>query len=62
MSLPRRCAKGTIAEGAAVHIEYVPITFYCEECGVTFAWELGSDRHLSCPAYGSADYRMITGG
>jgi|GEM_PF-4951346 len=62
MSLPRRCAKGTIAEGAAVHIECVPITFYCGECGATFAWELGNDRHLSCPAYGSADYRMITGG
>lgn len=57
-----RCAKGTIAEGASVQIEYVPITFYCEGCGATFELELGNNRRLSCPECGSGEYRMITGG
>ena len=57
-----RCAKGTIAEGAAVHIDYVPITFYCEGCGATFAFEFGNNRRVCCPECGSGDYRMITGG
>ena len=57
-----RCARGTIAEGAAVHIDYVPITFYCERCGATFAFEFGNNRRVCCPECGSGDYRMITGG
>ena len=33
-----RFAKDTIAEGAQLDIEYVPIVFYCDACGTTFPW------------------------
>lgn len=57
-----RCAKDTLAEGAQIHIERVPIAFYCNSCGVTFQLDLGHDRHMCCPECLSEDYDMITGG
>lgn len=57
-----RCSKGTIAQGAQIFIERVPIVFYCNSCGVTFQLEMGRDRHMCCPDCHSDDYDMITGG
>ena len=28
-----RCAKGTLAEGAKIKIQKVPMAFYCNDCG-----------------------------
>ncbi|MGI6591311.1 MAG: hydrogenase maturation nickel metallochaperone HypA [Eggerthellaceae bacterium] len=57
-----RFSKGTIAEGARIAIDYVPIAFYCHACGETFTFELGHDQEVCCPACGSTDYEMVTGG
>jgi hydrogenase nickel incorporation protein HypA/HybF len=57
-----RFAKGTIAEGAQLEIDYVPIVFYCNGCGATFQMEFGTGQRLRCVECGSDDYNMITGG
>lgn len=57
-----RCAKGTLAEGAKIKIQKVPMAFYCNNCGSTFQLAMGSDRHMCCPDCGSENYDMVTGG
>ena len=57
-----RFAKGTIAEGAQLDIEYVPIVFYCNACGETFALEPEIGMRMKCPGCNGDDYNMITGG
>lgn len=57
-----RCAKDTLAEGAKIKIQKVPMAFYCNNCGSTFQLAMGSDRHMCCPDCGSENYDMVTGG
>lgn len=57
-----RCAAGTVAEGATVRIQSVPMAFYCSSCGATFQLDMGHDRHMCCPECQSESYDMITGG
>ena len=57
-----RFAKGTIAEGAQLEIEYVPIVFYCNACGETFPLEPGIGLRMKCPGCNGSEYSMITGG
>lgn len=56
------CTRGTVAEGSRVLIDYVPITFYCHDCGATFQFPLGSGERMHCTECGSQRYNMITGG
>ena len=57
-----RFAKGTIAEGAQLEIDYVPIVFYCNACGETFPHDPQAGMRMKCPGCGGSDYNMITGG
>lgn len=57
-----RCAKGTIAEGARIHIEYVPIAFHCRSCGETFVLDVHKDERMHCPHCHGDDFSMICGG
>lgn len=57
-----RFAKGTLAEGAVLEIDYVPIVFYCHDCGATFQLEMGTGQRMRCASCGSDDYNMVTGG
>jgi hydrogenase nickel incorporation protein HypA/HybF len=57
-----RFAKGTVAEGARLDIDYVPIVFYCNSCGATFQLEMATGQRMRCSECGSEDYNMITGG
>lgn len=57
-----RLARGTVAQGARLDIDYVPIVFYCNHCGATFQMELGTGNRLHCVECGSDDYNMVTGG
>ena len=51
-------AKGTSAEGAALHIESVPARFRCPACG----YEGAADRkNACCPACGSTAIQMTAG-
>ncbi len=57
-----RCVEGSIAQGAKIHIQKVPIAFYCNACGATFQLDMGQDKHMCCAQCQSEDYDMITGG
>lgn len=59
-----QCADGSIAEGAMVNIDYVPITFYCRDCGETYARSAHeiAHGHLQCPKCGASNAKMLTGG
>ena len=57
-----RFAKDTVAEGAQLEIDYVPIVFYCNACGATFQIQMGTGQRMHCTECGSDDYNMITGG
>lgn len=57
-----RCARGTIAEGAGIHIEYVPIAFYCRSCGETFTLDVHKDERMRCPCCQGNDFSMVCGG
>ena len=51
-------AKGTLAEGAVLQLERVPVTVRCLGCG----WEGPIDRmHLQCPACGGIELKLLTG-
>ena len=49
-------AKGTIAEGAEVAIESVPVRFKCSECGTAY-----SPAKLCCPMCSSKKGELISG-
>jgi hydrogenase nickel incorporation protein HypA/HybF len=51
-------ARGTIAEGAEILIDNIPVGIRCKACGYT--GELPK-RHYRCPACGSADFRIESG-
>ena len=51
-------SEGTIAEGAVLKVEKIPVSIHCAECG----FEGPVDRHkVKCPKCGGIDYK-ITGG
>ena len=49
-------AKGTIAEGAEVAIESVPVRFKCAECGTAY-----SPAKVKCPTCSSTKGELISG-
>lgn len=51
-------SKGTVAEGAALKMERLPILMRCEQCG----WEGQIDKHkIQCPACGSVRLKLLQG-
>ena len=51
-------AKGTIAEGARLDMEFIPVAIRCNECG----YEGGVERHkYICPDCGSVNFRITAG-
>ena len=57
-----KCARETIAEGAVVQIQSIPMAFYCNRCGATFQLPMGQDERMCCTSCSSEDSDMITGG
>ncbi len=51
-------AKGTMAEGAKVVIEPLPVRIRCPDCGRESEIHKGTD---SCPVCGSRRFRIISG-
>ncbi len=51
-------AEGTIAEGAEIVIERIPIGIRCSDCGYEGPFE---GRKYRCPKCGSANYRIVSG-
>jgi len=54
----RIAARGTLAEGAAIKIEKIPVQITCRDCGFQGTVQRGQYR---CPACGSPSFQ-ITGG
>ena len=52
------CARGTLAEGATLEIERVPVVIRCRDCGVDSAAE---DYQFLCPTCGSSNVEMVSG-
>lgn len=51
-------SQGTIAEGAAIRVEKIPITVRCRSCGKESVLER---RRIRCPHCDSADIELISG-
>ena len=51
-------AKGSIAEGAKIEFETIPVGISCKNCG--YQGPLGKKRYR-CPECGSADFRIVSG-
>ena len=50
--------KGTIADGARLEIEEVPVRFQCRECG---ADRTGEDGAFACPSCGGRNVQFLEG-
>ena len=51
-------SKGTVAEGAELKMERLPILMRCEQC----AWEGQIDKHhICCPACGCTRLKLLQG-
>lgn len=58
-----RCVAGTSAEGAVVHVNRIPVTFRCDDCGADFEFNL-KHRHLDklvCPTCAGERFQMVKG-
>ena len=51
-------AKGTIAEGAQLKVEKIPVTIKCSSCGFEGAI---NRRKIRCPECGSIDFKITAG-
>jgi hydrogenase nickel incorporation protein HypA/HybF len=51
-------AEGTRADGAELHVDYVPIKMRCEGCGHEFTVD---DQVYICPACGATRLTMLQG-
>jgi hydrogenase nickel incorporation protein HypA/HybF len=53
-------SKGTIAEGAQLKIERVPVVFQCN-CGETFSVNIKEKREIACPQCKGGNVTLIAG-
>lgn len=51
-------SKGTMAEGAALYIEHVPITAKCDDCSKVFQIK---GYCFECASCGGGNFKLITG-
>ncbi|MHB8772182.1 MAG: hydrogenase maturation nickel metallochaperone HypA/HybF [Syntrophales bacterium] len=54
-------SRGTIAEGARIRIERIPVTFRCDACGAVFPADPRSREAIRCPGCGSEAMTLATG-
>ena len=53
-------SKGTMAEGAKLKIEWVPVVFRCD-CEETFSANIRESRGIICPGCGGKGFALISG-
>ena len=53
-------SKGTVAEGAVLTVERVPVSFRCR-CDHTFTIKIQERKDIVCPHCGGRDITMISG-
>ena len=54
----RIAAAGTIAEGAHIRIEKIPVTVSCPDCGYNGTIRIG---HFRCPECSGTGFKIISG-
>ncbi len=54
-------AKNTIAAGAEVYINRVPLTLCCRRCATVFAADALSSQKIVCPHCNESDYAINSG-
>jgi hydrogenase nickel incorporation protein HypA/HybF len=54
-------SKGTLAEGAKLKIERVPVVFRCKACSEEFPANIREDRDIACPSCGGCDLDLVSG-
>jgi hydrogenase nickel incorporation protein HypA/HybF len=54
-------AKGSVAEGAKLVIEKVPVVIRCNGCLNTFQVKIKEMKEIQCPGCDSKDYTLISG-
>ena len=54
-------SKGTLAEGAKLHIERTPIRLSCNACAEIYTADDASQIDLPCPHCGKKDANLISG-
>lgn len=57
----RWMCRGTVAEGAVLHLTRVPFTVRCEECGRIFPVNTRCRDTPRCPQCGASHYRLHSG-
>jgi len=54
-------AKDSVAEGAKLVIEKVPVVMHCNGCSNTFQVNIKEMKEMQCPDCDSKDYTLISG-
>lgn len=54
-------SEGTIAEGAKIKFEKVPVSAICHGCKNTFYFDWQSEEKLSCPVCENLDIELLNG-
>lgn len=53
--------EGTIAEGATLEIQSIPVTLKCKQCEHVFPCDMRQAAEITCPACGKRGFDMATG-
>lgn len=54
-------SRDTIAAGARIRVERIPVVFRCEACGESYRVELRERKDTVCPACSSAKAVLLSG-
>ncbi|HOD34403.1 MAG TPA: hydrogenase maturation nickel metallochaperone HypA [Syntrophales bacterium] len=54
-------SRGTVAEGAGLLVERMPVVFRCEGCGKSFHVNIREVRDVVCPACGGGKASFVSG-
>jgi len=54
-------SRGTIAEGASIKVEKLPIICHCSKCNENFVLPLRTSDNLTCSVCGSDKFTPLTG-
>ena len=54
-------SKGTVAEGAKLKIEKIPVTFRCLSCNEIYPVQIRTNKEFICPVCGGGESTMVSG-
>ncbi len=54
-------SKGTLAEGAQLRIERIPVVFRCNACMENFHFDIKEMKDISCPSCSGRDFVLVSG-